>query len=196
MISGSVQSPLERLANACLDWSASSEETGNPRAVLRPRVRPARPARCSADGERPLPAGPARAVRGSGLGRDQRRGGGTGHHGDVAAQIRPTATARESIAGEGHQGPLMTEHPTEQPLHRATPPAFHDSGSEGVGEAPTSPHWSWICWIATVAGSRPVRCAWIHSGEERAIQRAMFRAVPSGGFEEQPHRWTFKMGKS
>ena len=50
------------------------------------------------------------------------RGGRTGHHGDVAAQIRPTATAREPVAGEGHRGPLMTAHEAEQSLHRANPP--------------------------------------------------------------------------
>ena len=52
----------------------------------------------------------------------ERRSGATGHHGDVAAKIHPTATAREPVTGEGHQGPLMTYHSAEQPNHRAPPP--------------------------------------------------------------------------
>ena len=57
-----------------------------------------------------------------GGGRVTGRGGRSWHRGDVATQIRPTATAREPIAGEGHQGPLMTAHEAKQPLHHATPP--------------------------------------------------------------------------
>ena len=63
----------------------------------------------------------------------KRRGGATGHRGDVAAQIRPTATARKPVAGEGHPGPLMTNHPAEQLNHRATPPK-RTLGSAGVFE--------------------------------------------------------------
>jgi hypothetical protein len=62
------------------------------------------------------------------------RGGRSGHRGDVATQIRPTATTRESVAGEGHQGPLMTAHETEQPLHRATPPRPTVTGAMSDGK--------------------------------------------------------------
>ena len=151
-ISGKAQSPGVSRKNwnalHVRAWVAPGEETATPSTVLRPRVRPPHPAGATVEAERPLPRGPARGGRDSRLGVRRGRGGRTWNRGDVAAQVRPTATAREAIAGEGHQGPLMTEHPTEQPLHRATPPAFHGSGRDGVREALSAPHWSWICWLA------------------------------------------------